>query len=54
MMADIIIEKIYLKTPFSWGSADLSKKGTARKRYINALKKADQDDFTELIRFARS
>jgi Fic-DOC domain mobile mystery protein B len=54
MMADLIIEKIYHRLPFSWGSADLSKKSTARKGYIDALKIADQDDFTDLIRFARS
>jgi len=54
MMADLIIEKIYHRPPFSWGSADISKKGTARKRYIDAIKKADQDDYAELIRFARS
>jgi Fic-DOC domain mobile mystery protein B len=54
MMADIIIEKIYNKKPFTWGSKNLSKKGTARKKYLAALKKADQGDFEDLIRFARS
>jgi len=54
MMADLIIEKIYHRLPFSWGSADLSKKSTARKGYIDALKIADQDDFKALLRFARS
>src|SRR4030042_409294 len=51
MMADLIIEKIYNKKPFSWGSRNLSKKGKARKRYIDAIKKADQNDYADLIRF---
>jgi len=54
MMADLIIEKIYKKKPFTWGSRNLLKKGMARNRYIDALKKADQDDFEDLLRFARS
>ena len=54
MMADLIIEKLYHKTPFTWGSADLTKKSTARERYMFALKRADQDDFEDLFRFARS
>lgn len=54
LMADIILEKIFNKKPFTWGSKNLSKKGIARKRYLDALKKSDQDDVEDLIRFARS
>jgi Fic-DOC domain mobile mystery protein B len=54
LMADLIIEKIYKKKPFTWGSKNLSKKGIARKEYMDALKKADKNDFEDLIRFARS
>lgn len=54
MMADLIIEKIFNKKPFTWGSKNLSKKGIARKIYLDSLKKADQGDFEDLIRFARS
>ena len=54
MMADLIVERIYKKAPFSWGSKDLSKKSIARKRYIDALKQADQNNYADLIEFARS
>ena len=54
MMADLIIEKIFNKKSFTWGSKNLSNKGMARKRYLDALRKADQGNFEDLIRFARS
>ena len=43
---------------FSWGTygayAKLEVEGKTRSDYLAALKKADQNDFTELIAFARS
>jgi Fic-DOC domain mobile mystery protein B len=39
---------------FTWGSANLQAKGTARATYIDALHAADNHDLSPLIKFARS
>ena len=39
---------------FTWGAADLTKAGSARQRYIRALKAADQFDYALLREFVRS
>jgi Fic-DOC domain mobile mystery protein B len=54
LMADLIIEKIFRRPVFSWGSANLVHAGDPRTRYINAIKQADKGDYTALIEFARS
>jgi Fic-DOC domain mobile mystery protein B len=54
LMADIIIEKIYKKPVFSWGTANLSKENHPRKDYLNAVKLADTGDYSSLMSFARS
>jgi fido (protein-threonine AMPylation protein) len=54
LMADIIIEKIFKQPVFSWGAADLVKKGNARTTYLQALKTADAGDIDPLLAFARS
>lgn len=54
LMADIIIEKLFGKPPFSWGTSNLSKEGTARAAYLKAVKKADLNDYQLLLEFARS
>lgn len=54
LMADIIIEKLYHKKPFSWGTTNLSKKGDARKSYLKAIKHADNNVFQPLLDFAQS
>jgi Fic-DOC domain mobile mystery protein B len=46
LMADIIIEKIYKKPVFTWGAS--------RAAYLNAVKAADQGDYSLLLVFARS
>ena len=53
-MGDIIIEKLFGGEPFSWGADNLSKKGDTRATYLQALKAADNADFTPLLDFARS
>lgn len=53
LMADIIIEKLFDHSPFSWGADDLSKAGDTRARYITAVKAADQGDYAPLLAFAR-
>lgn len=54
LMADIIIEKIFLKEVFTWGAAGSSTAGFARAAYLEAVKKADLGDFSPLIAFSRS
>lgn len=38
---------------FSWGRESLSQETTARKEYINALRKADEGDISPLLHFVR-
>ena len=54
LMADIIIEKIYKQTVFSWGANDLSSESDARAAYLKALKTADKGDYNLLIAFSIS
>ena len=54
LMADIIISNIFNKPVFTWGSSDLSKSGTMRKRYLDAIYDADIGILKPLIEFART
>lgn len=54
LMADIIIENIFGLDVFSWGSANLTKKGDARAAYLVAVKAADTGNYSPLLAFARS
>jgi Fic-DOC domain mobile mystery protein B len=54
LMADLIIEKIFNKSMFTWGSVNLIKIGEARNKYLIALREADKGSLEPLILFARS
>jgi Fic-DOC domain mobile mystery protein B len=54
LMADLIIEKLYNTKFFSWGSANLVNATEARNNYIQAVRKADDNDIQPLIAFAKS
>jgi Fic-DOC domain mobile mystery protein B len=54
LIADLILEKIFNKEPFSWGKVNLAKTGDVRAMYIKALKKADNYDYESLLNFVRS
>lgn len=54
LMADILINKVFDKARFTWGSASLSNPGEIRKRYIKALQEADKGNLTGLLNFALS
>lgn len=54
LMADLIMEKIYDSTFFSWGSSNLVKATETRSNYIQAVRKADNNDIEHLISFAKS
>lgn len=53
LMADLLIERLG-GTPFSWGSGGLTDSGGLRRRYIAALRAADNHDIGPLLAFARS
>ena len=53
LVADIMISKIFKKPVFSWGHSDLSKKNLIRKEYLDAIHKADNNDYKDLIEFAK-
>lgn len=54
LMADIIIEKIYKQPVFTWGTANHSGEADARAAYLQAIKAADQGNYSLLLNFARS
>jgi Fic-DOC domain mobile mystery protein B len=54
LVADIMISKLFNKPVFSWGHSDLSKKNQIRKEYLDAIYKADKDDYKPLIEFAKN
>jgi Fic-DOC domain mobile mystery protein B len=54
LMADIIIEKIFYKPPYSWGAESDNKDNENRKHYIDAVQAADKNDYSLLLAFARS
>lgn len=54
LMADIIVEQVFKRPQFTWGTGDLSSDVNTRKAYLDAVKAADQGDFNRLSAFARS
>lgn len=54
LMADVIIEKIFHKLPFTWGGGNITQQGQTRSNYLAALKVAEQTNINDLIAFARS
>jgi len=54
LMADIIIDKIYNKEMFTWGAQNLIKQSKTRNYYLTAVRKADQNNYSLLLDFARS
>lgn len=54
LMADIAIKHVFKKPKFSWGSKELKDKSNTRHKYIAALKKADLNEYDDLIKFAQS
>ena len=57
LMTDTLL-KSYNQKPFTWGqrmaSSPIEVEGKTRKAYLFALKKADENDITELVKFAKS
>ncbi len=53
LMADLLLASLGAD-PFTWGSGDLNHEGTARSRYLHALREADKGSLADLLAFARS
>lgn len=52
LMADLLLERLG-GTPFSWGGGSLTDSGELRRRYVEALRAADNHDIRPLLAFAR-
>src|SRR5207249_6937183 len=53
LMADLLIERLGSNS-FSWGGRSLADAGELRRRYVAALRAADNHDIEPLLAFARS
>lgn len=53
MMADIIMESIFGKEPFSWHQSNMVKANETRAEYIGTLREADKGNIKPLIEFAK-
>ncbi len=53
LMADLLVERLG-QEPFTWGRVGLTDVSEARRRYIAALRAADDHKITPLLEFARS
>jgi len=54
LFADLILQKLYDRSYFTWGKENLNKANETRKNYIKALQEADNNYFKPLIDFAKS
>jgi len=54
LCADILVSHVLKKKVFSWGGFNLGLPGDSRKKYLEAIHKADQGEMAALIDFARS
>jgi len=53
LIADVVAVKCG-RPQFSWGGKELTAPGEARNEYLSALRKADQGDLAQLLKFARA
>lgn len=54
LWADLILVQVFRQSRFSWGGGDSLQTGSARVRYLEALRAADNRDYGPLMRFVRS
>ena len=52
LMADLVLRKLEGKTLY-WGDTNLVDVSEVRRKYIDALRKADAGDYTDLLNFTR-
>lgn len=54
LMADIFLKDVLQQEPFTWNMKNINDEGEVRNLYIAALRKADDDDYSMLLKFIRS
>jgi Fic-DOC domain mobile mystery protein B len=54
LIADLIISKVYHQPVFTWGAKNLNQTSKLRDNYLISVRKADKNDYTSLLKFARS
>ena len=54
IIADILMERVFGFNEFSWGENMFSSKKDRMDFYIKSLHKADNGDFSDLLKFAKS
>ncbi|GJQ61612.1 MAG: cell division protein Fic [Melioribacteraceae bacterium] len=54
LVSDVISEKIFNRPVFTWGQGNLIQANQKRAEYIKAVKLADEGEFENLLKFARS
>jgi Fic-DOC domain mobile mystery protein B len=54
LMTDILLRDILKQEPFTWNMSGMDVEDQVRNFYIDALKKADNNDYSMLLEFARS
>ena len=54
LMADIIIESIFNKEIFTWHNSNMVKPNETRKKYIIAIREADNGNIKPILEFSRS
>jgi len=52
LMGDILMKQVFKEPIFSWGHKDLLHKNDVRDEYIKSLRKADNGDFEDLLKFS--
>lgn len=53
MTTDILNEKVFGNKPFTWSGSNLTNTSELREKYITSLRLADQNDYSELLKFVR-
>ena len=53
LAADMLVEKVR-QPAFTWGQSSLVEAGDTRRRYVDALRTADKNDFGPLLEFVRT
>jgi len=53
LIGDILISDGFGKKIFTWGGKDIQRKGEARSKYLEDLHAADENNYKQLIEFAR-
>lgn len=54
LMADIIIEKIYNRSVFTWGTNLNGSNENVRDTYIRAIRAADNNNYRPLLKFSKA